>query len=163
LEEARPPRIDATQPFVDAITADGGRWVRRLAENAGSKELFPITKALTTEVKGTSAEALSAALEKIDQYRSDVLMFMKTFDALVCPVDASLAFKYGQVPETVNSYAIPFSITGQPAAVVRVGTSAEGLPIGVQIIARKWREDVALAVARHLEMSLGGWVAPQGL
>jgi amidase len=44
--------------------------------------------------------------------------------------------------------------------VVRCGTSPEGLPIGVQIAAQPWREDVALAVARHLESVFGGWQAP---
>jgi len=40
---------------------------------------------------------------------------------------------------------------------VRGGTSPEGSPIGVQVVARPWREDIALAVAQHLETVLGGW------
>ena len=44
------------------------------------------------------------------------------------------------------------NLTGWPAAVVRCGTSRTGLPIGVQIAANPWREDVALALARVLEM-----------
>jgi amidase len=40
---------------------------------------------------------------------------------------------------------------------VRAGTSPEGLPLGVQIVARPWREDVVLAVARHVETIMGGW------
>jgi len=43
---------------------------------------------------------------------------------------------------------------------VRGGTSPEGLPIGIQVVARPWREDVALAVAQHLETVLGGWQRP---
>jgi amidase len=31
------------------------------------------------------------------------------------------------------------------------------MPIGVQVVARPWRDDVALAVAAHLEQALGGW------
>jgi amidase len=34
------------------------------------------------------------------------------------------------------------------------------LPIGVQVIARPWREDVALAVAQHIETVYGGWQPP---
>ncbi len=45
-----------------------------------------------------------------------------------------------------------YNVTGWPAAVVRCGTSKTGLPIGVQIAANPWREDVALAIARVLEM-----------
>jgi amidase len=43
---------------------------------------------------------------------------------------------------------------------VRCGTSAEGLPIGVQLVAAPWREDVALAGALALERDLGGWRPP---
>ena len=46
------------------------------------------------------------------------------------------------------------------ARALRAGTSPEGLPIGVQIIARPWREDVALAVAEHLETAYGPWPHP---
>ena len=51
-------------------------------------------------------------------------------------------------------------MTGWPATVVRCGTSLERLPIGVQAMARPWREDLSLAVALHLEKSLGGWQRP---
>jgi amidase len=58
------------------------------------------------------------------------------------------------------SYTVPYSLTGWPSVVVRAGTSPEGLPIGVQITARPWREDVALTVAEYIETQLGGWQAP---
>jgi len=58
------------------------------------------------------------------------------------------------------SYALPYSLTGWPCVVVRAGTSSEGLPIGVQVVARPWREDVALAVARLIETIFGGWQHP---
>ena len=47
-----------------------------------------------------------------------------------------------------TSYTSAYNLTGWPGVVVRGGTSPEGLPIGVQVIARPWREDVALAVAQ---------------
>lgn len=53
-----------------------------------------------------------------------------------------------------------YNLTGWPAVVVRSGTSPEGLPIGVQVVARPWREDVALAVAQYIETALGGWQCP---
>jgi amidase len=58
------------------------------------------------------------------------------------------------------SYTAPFSLTGWPVAVVRVGTSEEELPIGVQIVGKPFQEHVVLAVARLLEQELGGFVAP---
>jgi len=53
-----------------------------------------------------------------------------------------------------------YNMTGWPAAVVRGGTSPDGLPIGVQIVAHPWREDIALAVAGYLEKKLGGFQPP---
>jgi amidase len=59
-----------------------------------------------------------------------------------------------------TSYTTPYSLTGWPAATVRCGTSPEGLPIGVQLVARPWRDDIALAAAQELERALGGWRPP---
>jgi len=50
-----------------------------------------------------------------------------------------------------------YNITGSPVCVVRCGTTSDGLPIGVQVIANRWRDDVALAVAKQLESIFGGW------
>jgi amidase len=58
------------------------------------------------------------------------------------------------------SYTMTSNLTGWPAAVVRGGTTAKALPIGVQIVARPWREDVALALALVLQDALGGWQRP---
>jgi len=40
---------------------------------------------------------------------------------------------------------------------VRAGTSSGGLPIGVQVIAAPWREDLVLAALSRIEAALGGW------
>jgi amidase len=59
----------------------------------------------------------------------------------------------------LTGWTTPHSLTGWPAATVRVGTSAEGLPIDVQLIARPWRDNVDLAAALR-ERELGPWRAP---
>ena len=59
------------------------------------------------------------------------------------------------------SYTMTYNLTGWPAAVVRAGSSSNGLPIGVQIVARPWHEDVALAVAAKIEEALGGYQRPR--
>jgi amidase len=51
---------------------------------------------------------------------------------------------------------LPYSLTGNPVAVVRAGTE-EGLPIGVQVIARNWEDATALAAAAIIERALGPW------
>jgi amidase len=50
-----------------------------------------------------------------------------------------------------------YNLAGLPGAVVRCGETPAGLPLAVQVVARAWREDIALAVAERLERAFGGW------
>ena len=89
---------------------------------------------------------------------------MQDYDVIICPVAAFAALPHGESLEDRNqpgmSYTGTYNITGWPSTVVRGGTSPEGLPIGVQAVARPWREDVSLAVAQYLEGVTGGWQRP---
>jgi len=73
-------------------------------------------------------------------------------------VGLALIFPFPSPPSPFLSLAL--LLTGWPVVVVRSGTSPEGLPIGVQVAARPWREDVALSVAQQIETALGGWQRP---
>ena len=89
---------------------------------------------------------------------------MSNYDALLCPVCSFAGMEHGSTYDRLScfSYTMTFNLTGWPAAVVRGGTTAKALPIGVQIAARPWREDVALAIAQVLQEALGGWQRPPG-
>lgn len=93
-----------------------------------------------------------------------MLSFFENYDAIVCPPCAFTAPLHGAtLREDLDagfSYSEVYNYVGWPAVVVRGGTSAEGLPIGVQVVAPPWREDVALAIAYRLEHDLGGWKSP---
>lgn len=54
-----------------------------------------------------------------------------------------------------------YNVAGWPAAVVCCGRFPEGLPIAVQVAARPYREDIALAVVLRLEEIFGGWQPPK--
>jgi amidase len=95
-----------------------------------------------------------------DAFRTRMLAFMQSYDIIVCPTAPSPAALHGEGVETMFHYTLPFSLTGQPCVVVPSGRSREGLPIGVQIVARVWREDVAITAARRIEAAIGGWHRP---
>ena len=86
------------------------------------------------------------------------------YDLLLSPVFGGPAPPHGTLAnhEGVDptGFTTPHSLTGWPAATVRCGSSPEGLPIGMQLVARPWRDDVALAAAAALERALGGWRPP---
>jgi amidase len=94
-----------------------------------------------------------------DAFRSGMLGFMSDFDLIVSPVAPDIAPLYRAkiIPSHLFSYTIPYSLSGNPCVVVRAGTSPEGLPIGVQVVARNWHDDVALRAAHAIERALGGW------
>jgi len=54
----------------------------------------------------------------------------------------------------------PFNITGQPACSIPTGLSSNGLPIGVQLVAKRNQDGLLLALARMLEPQLGFYLRP---
>src|SRR5260370_28605783 len=92
-------------------------------------------------------------------------VFLERYDVLVCPVYIQAALPHGASTQEENfrgfSHTMAYNVAGWPAAVVRCGASASGLPIGVQIVAAPWREDIALAVGARVERAFrGGEGAP---
>ncbi len=93
-------------------------------------------------------------------YRAQVLELFKSVDVLIAPATPCVAPKLGQatfvldgvelpVRANIGIHTQPISFIGLP--VVAVPVPLEPMPIGVQIIAAPWREDVALRVAYALE------------
>ncbi|NJN83921.1 MAG: hypothetical protein HC802_17680 [Caldilineaceae bacterium] len=111
-------------------------------------------------ISGSPGQDVVETFTAWDYLRSSFLRFLDDYDALLCPADHHAAPPFrAQDPQRFD-YAIPFSMTGNPCVVVRVRAGKDGLPIGVQVVARPWREDVALALAKVLESELGGWQRP---
>ena len=126
--------------------------------------MHPLLRQRFDEMKAVEVAEFTAILEDVDRFRSAMLGFMEHYDVILCPTCAYPAPPHGMLMTDAmrkgTSYTSAYNLTGWPGAVVRGGTSPEGLPIGVQVVARPWREDVALAVAQHLEQALGGWHRP---
>ncbi|MDA9399101.1 AtzE family amidohydrolase [Bradyrhizobium sp. CCBAU 45389] len=101
-------------------------------------------------------------------YRAQLAEIFKSVDVLIAPATPCTAPKLGQVNFNLDGVELPvranIGIHTQPISfiglpVVAVPVPLEPLPIGVQIIAAPWREDVALRVAYALEQ-MGVVAAP---
>jgi Asp-tRNA(Asn)/Glu-tRNA(Gln) amidotransferase A subunit family amidase len=124
---------------------------------------------VASEPTHTSETLLDMWIQR-DVIRKKVLVQMREFPILLCPVASIPAFKHGERSwevegQTVKyldawSYCEWFNLLGFPAAVVPVGKSAEGLPIGVQIVGRPWEEEMVLTIAAEIERTCGGWHEP---
>ena len=120
-----------------------------------------------------TGESLLATWLERDELREKILLQMRKYPVLLCPVAAIPAFRHGEREWQVEgksvkyldawSYCEWFNLLGFPALVVPMGRSSEGLPIGVQIVGRPWEEDLVLAVGAALEEARGPWLAPPAL
>lgn len=146
------------------LFADGGSAIRRLLSKWGTKEIHGSVDRLARDREPLHVSKYTELLEKIDEFRSNMLRFMKNYDAILCPVRPFPALAHGHSLQSdkrdANTYTSSFNLTGWPATVVRSGTSEDGLPIGIQIIARPWREDVCLSLGSIIELAGGGWKPP---
>ena len=114
-------------------------------------------------------DALLSACAERDLLRANILRQMRDVPILLSPVSTTTAFRHGEGtwrPGAQQCYrdTMRFSqwlnLTGFPGASVPVSVSAEGLPIGVQVIGRPHEEELVLAVAERIESGRGPWQAP---
>jgi amidase len=112
----------------------------------------------------TAVELLDAWAE-LDLLRSKTLEEMSEYPVLLCPVASIPAFRHGERTWVIEGQAVDyldavrhtqwFNALAAPAAVVPVGSSPEGLPIGVQIVARPFQDETALGIAAVVEAAFG--------
>jgi len=120
--------------------------------------------------KPLTADSLLRAWAECDMVRHRLLAEMKQFPILLCPVCAVPAFRHGEREWMVEGQTVHyldamrytqwFNLFAAPAAVVPVGRSAEGLPIGVQIAGRPFEDEAVLAVAEAVEQEFGYQAPP---
>lgn len=95
-------------------------------------------------------------------FRDQTLPLLDQFDVLIAPATPCCATLIGQQTVDINGVSLPvkasmgmltqpISFLGLPVVTVPLPTTS-GLPIGVQLIAAPWREDICLQAARLLEM-----------
>jgi amidase len=112
-------------------------------------------------MKPLSSGELMARYEWLDAWRSRMLGLFAGVDVIVGPVNVGPAVRHDTFDRATAAYTQVFSLTGWPSTVVRAGTSPEGLPIGVQVVAAPWRDDVSLAAAQAIESALGAFPGPR--
>jgi Asp-tRNA(Asn)/Glu-tRNA(Gln) amidotransferase A subunit family amidase len=160
LEDARrlwwtlfgPAGSVALGPMLEGREAELGPIMRDFMETVAAEP--PLT-----------LENFMGTLIERDEVRARFLAQMDVYPVLLCPVCAVPAFRHRERSWTVEgrtveyldamSYTQWFNLLGNPAVVVPVGRSPEGLPIGVQVVGRPHEEEVVLAIAARIEQACG--------
>jgi amidase len=167
LEEERPACLDqAFDLEMKLLGPDGGDGLRQYLRDLGSATLHPLLAAWLDKLEAyrTDLAGFAAYWAEWDAYRAAMADFLRRYDVILCPVYPRAALPHGSSVEERNfrgfEHTMAYNVAGLPAAVVRCGQSADGLPVAVQIVAHANREDIALAVAAFLEDAFGGWQPP---
>jgi amidase len=159
-----PPKMkelsDARQAFNGA---DGREHIRRMLKLHGTTQASP---GLRIDGDVLPSAELTRLCEVMDAIKSEQLAWFEQYDLIICPASerAPIPLDYERPADRPRgaSYSSEYNTTGWPAGVVRCGVSTEapGLPLGVQVVAQPWRDDVVLAALAHLEQQSGGWMMP---
>ena len=174
----------AIESLATELTHLGSRVEVRLPEvdfiqqSALFVELFEyVLTVFQPQPEGTQPISLAnyfTALDRRDAFIFAWDHFFDDWDVLLCPVAMTTAFEHcpKDTPILVNgeqvgywemlSYCTPFNLTGHPAIVLPLAQDRNNLPIGIQIVGRRWGDERLLAIAKTLSQLTRGYRRPPG-
>jgi amidase len=173
VEPFRPSTLELLRRLWNKFFVHCGAMFYASAIRGREGELSPIFTeflSIAASAPPLSAAQLLDAWAQLDLLRAKTLEEMKSCPILLCPVAGIPAFRHGERSWLVDGGSLEkravdyldvmrftqwFNVLASPAAVVPVGSSPEGLPIGVQIVARPFEDEVALGIAAIVDAAFG--------
>jgi Asp-tRNA(Asn)/Glu-tRNA(Gln) amidotransferase A subunit family amidase len=167
VAERRPPGVERGHDlwlklFSRASVVQLRNIYKEHEDQGGDFVRWRLTKAVD-EKAPTLDEYVGWWMER-DRLRVELVEWMKDTPLLIAPVGATPAFAHGTHKLTVGeqtfstfrafSYCQAFNVFDLPSVAIPAGRSAEGLPIGVQIVGRPFAEQEVLAAAAIVEEAL---------
>jgi len=173
VEHFRPQGLEAARQLWWRFFGVTGGMLLGPMTKSREAELSPLLQEFSSWVAAEPAHTAQTLLDtwvQRDVVRMQIFEQMRDHPILLCPAAAIPAFRHGERSWKIDgktvqyldawSYSEWFNLLGTPAVVVPVGQSQEGLPIGVQISARPWQEELVLEVAAAVEQACGNWRKP---
>ena len=168
VEPFRPRTLELLRKLWWKFFVHCGEMFYRSTIRGRESQLSPIFREFLSIASGDRSldgvELLEAWAE-LDLLRSRTLQEMGSYPILLCPVASIPAFRHGERRWIVEGREVAyldavrhtqwFNVLAAPAVVIPIGQSPEGLPIGVQVVARPYEDEAALAVAAVLDRAFG--------
>lgn len=130
---------------------------------------------LLPELLNPSLKGYFEALTERDRFTAEIDEALEPWDAWLCPVTATPAFTHRPAWSAIDvdgkpyphgvangAYTMPFNLSGHPAVVIPIGQTQNGLPIGLQIVGKRWREMELLAISAEIDKLVGSLQHPPG-
>jgi Asp-tRNA(Asn)/Glu-tRNA(Gln) amidotransferase A subunit family amidase len=125
-------------------------------------QIDPQLRANIAEVKGVSGQDYARSILRRNAIFDKIRRFFATYDLLLCPTVAVPPFEVSiEGPTQIAGRPVDrrawivmtplFNLTGQPAATVPCGFTNDGLPIGLQIVGRRFAEGTVLRASAVFE------------
>jgi amidase len=168
VEPFRPSTLEALRQLWMKFFVQCGAMFYAAEIRGREDELSPIFNeymGIAAGAPALTADELLNAWAELDLLRAKTLEEMRRYPVLLCPVASVPAFRHGERSWDVEGrmvkyldawrYTQWFNALAAPAAVVPVGRSPEGMPIGVQIVARPYDDETALGIAAIVDAAFG--------
>ncbi|MGQ4436550.1 amidase [Streptomyces sp. SAS_260] len=159
VEETDPDFSDPVDPFHTLWFSGAARVTQKLSPQ--QRELLdPGLREICATGGGFSALDYLAAVDARMELGRRMGLFHERYDLLVTPTLPITAFEAGvEVPKGSGHrrwtgwtpFTYPFNLTQQPAVTVPVGNDGDGLPIGMQIVGARHRDELVLRAAHALD------------
>jgi len=174
VEERRPPHVQrGNELWLKLFSRASVVQLRQIyagRENEGGSFVSWRLATADQTPPPTLDEYIASWMER-DRLREELLRWMETTPIIIAPVGATPAYEHDTLKITVRgetmgtfrafSYAQTFNVFDLPVVTVPAGRSADGLPIGVQIVGRPHEEEMVLAVAEIVEQALSSVIFRQ--
>ncbi|MEZ5408228.1 MAG: amidase [Acidimicrobiales bacterium] len=144
--------------------ADFDHWERVVGRPLTEADIEPVDWAMVQRAKARPTGRYLESVTWVDQWRRRLCSWWADTDLLLTPTMANPPVRLGELVHTAEDpmagmakagpsivFTSPFNASGQPAMSVPLWWNDAGLPVGVQLVAAPWREDVLFRVAAQLE------------
>ena len=168
VQPFRPNGLEQARKLWELFFVRGGAIFEEPLVRGHEEKLSPVFRDFLARAHAApplSAEDVLTAWAEADIIRGKLLEQMQKYPLLLCPVCSIPAFRHGERNWTIDGkeveyldamrYTQWFNLLAAPAAVMPVGRSPEGLPIGVQLVGRPFEDEVVLTVASVIDHEFG--------
>ncbi|MEO1397187.1 MAG: amidase [Cyanobacteria bacterium J06634_5] len=150
-------------------------WREATQGEAGLRQLGNIPKMAVPIFLKSSLKGYFTALTQRDELITQMDGAIEPWDVCLLPVAMTSAFPHCPMGQSVlvNERKVPymmangaytgfFSTSGHPVVVIPIGRTIEGLPIGMQIVGKRWREIELLEISQAIDECVGDFQHPSG-
>lgn len=165
---SQPVSFDDVSKVIPAMWRDATQGDRELKRVSSFSQFLPT-------LLNPNFKDYFKTLTKRDRLVAQMDRALEPWDVWLCPVAMTTAFTHRakgsaiklenrKVPYFLASggYTMLFNLTGNPVVVVPIGQTKDGLPMGMQIVGKRWQDLNLLAIAQQLVEVIGGIKHPPG-